>query len=264
MPAPGSYFIKVLFPFTYFFNTRIKTIKVLAYNFLNELLPNLLAGLFYAWYSLETTIFINWILSYLAFIAVYEIGYYVNDAYSVKKESELARKRLTVSFSNSQFVIWLFIRLACWGLVTYLVVPEGKLVTWLFFYLFLGISFSLHNVLQESYRGASFICLAFFRFFASGIIILPTGVFMALVPGVLLCYLMPRLWAYQESKGQLIIKDRRQMAFKMAYLLIVSLILLFMAIASELAIFIAPSVYFLFLTGAIWIASHLGIYKPAD
>lgn len=264
MPATGTYFISVLFPFTYFFNTRVKTIKVLAYNFLNELLPNLLAGLYYAWYSMEVSVFISWALSYLAFIAVYEIGYYVNDAYSVKKESELARKRLAVSFSNLQLVVWVLLRLACWGLVTYLVVPEEKLLTWLFFYLLLGISFSLHNVLRESYRGASFICLAFFRFFASGIIILPTAIFVALVPGVLLCYLMPRLWAYQESKGQLIIKDRRQMQFKMAYLLIVSLVLLFMAIASEMAIFIAPAVYFLILTGAIWIASHLGIYKPAD
>ncbi|HEX6193712.1 MAG TPA: hypothetical protein VFZ42_15160 [Chitinophagaceae bacterium] len=264
MTSPASYFLSILLPFTYFFRTRVKTVAVLGYNFLNELLPNLIAGLSLAAYFFDSSIVLTWLLSYLAFIAFYEIGYYINDAYSVKKESNLARKRLTTSFSSIQLLLWIFIRLVCWSLITYWVVPGDKLIMWLSFYACLAVSFALHNVLDEKDRGASFVCLAFFRFFASGILIIPLAGLSALIPGVLLCYLMPRLWAYQESKGQLVIKERRQMKFKMVYLLIVSLVLLFIAIGMEMFIFITPALYFLLLTAFIWMASYFGLYNPRD
>lgn len=151
-------------PFGYFLKTRLNTRSALLFHGYAEYLLGILL-LIYAGFPLLQSI-TNFVLAYLAFISLYEIGYIINDFISIKFEKK-PRKRLG-SWNPSQIIIyiWIIIRVAVFVLLTYILGVSNSLEWWIYYFVLAG-TFFLHNVLKvKEYKIFTFISLAFLRFYA--------------------------------------------------------------------------------------------------
>lgn len=191
-------FFRYFFPISYFQSTRLNRWDLVAYNGLVEWLPALLLALFYNNFSLLTIG--NVLLSYLAFICVYEIGYIVNDAYSERFEED-PRGR-SERFDEIRWTIWALIgiRLLFWTLITYFLTGFSNII-WIIFHVSLLITFLLHNSVRNEYRTATFFGLSTFRYFAPMILVVPYSALTILFPAVLLNNSLYRTTVYVRNKN---------------------------------------------------------------
>ncbi|MCI5127134.1 MAG: hypothetical protein D3905_02960 [Candidatus Electrothrix sp. AS4_5] len=203
-----------LFPFTYFFNTRLRKGKIIfhiVFEWLAAVILLLLVGSFPA-----NKTFLIAISSYSAFISLYEIGYLVNDLFASHKEVN-GRKRGPQGVSNIWVRTWIISRCTVFLLLTTLLNNFAS-VEWWSFFIALCIVFSIHNVLTDyEMKVATFLWLAWFRFMAPLIFVVQDSQRMGVGLAAAIIYVTFRLLGYLDSKGLLQMPSRHQLEFRLFF-----------------------------------------------
>lgn len=170
-------------------------------------------------YSLAVSIR-YFLLAYFAFISIYEIGYLINDTYSIRFERNPRPRSRDVQWNGVLAAVWGSVRILVFLYVSLLLgVLNSK--AWLSFYGGLIVIFTLHNVLRkEIYKPITFTALATFRFFAPIFFFLSAENLGLIFVPFSTCYLLYRLINYLDSKGFLMMPNRRSPEWKLFFYVI--------------------------------------------
>lgn len=206
-----------LIPGAYFLQSRVKGVQDVIYLVATSFLP--------AWWMLvrlanqrlvEATT--NFALGYVAFIAMYELGYLANDLFDARRPG--GRKRWSGSSGVAFVTTFVLIRIALWVLIGW---TTGWIIepVWLAATACLAIVFALHNLIEApAPRSATFVQLALLRFIVPVIGALdPARLPLAMLIAILL-YVYLRWLAYLDSKDLLRIAERRQPIFAVVQMLV--------------------------------------------
>jgi hypothetical protein len=178
----------------------------------------------------------RFLLAYVAFISLYEVGYLANDLLAFREEGG-GRGRLGDAPPGAALVAGaVVVRSGVFVGATWLL---GLLADprWWAFYALLASAFTVHNLLRSpALRLVSFVHLALSRFYAPIFAFLGGPSLALLAAPVLLHYVLLRALGYLESKGISNIPGRGDTAFKVRYY----------------AVLVAPSCLLTILTGS-WI-----------
>ncbi len=194
MIAVFRYFL----PITYFRATRLNRWELVGYNALIEWIPAIGLSLYFNAFNLPVLATV--IVSYLAFISVYEIGYITNDFYSERFESAPRGRlaQLNVTFVTICILIGtrilVFIFATNW-------LGAWKSNVWWAFYAGLVATFLLHNLIPSEARISTFFALSTFRYFAPIILTLGGPILTVLLPAVLLNNSLYRVTVYTRNKA---------------------------------------------------------------
>ena len=202
----------IFIPLLYFLKTRFVNNLSFFFQYLLEIGSSLLIYLF-IFNSLSFEIMILFLYHYLAFISLYEIGYFVNDTISVNYENK-PNKRFKEFNSIFFLLFFIFIRFTLFIFITLHLAYENNSL-WLIFYFFLLIVFSFNNFFKKIYyKFATFQMLAFLRFIAPFFIILDYYYLFLIGNLVALTYIPYRTLGYISSKKLAYKKIKRDFYFK--------------------------------------------------
>lgn len=200
-----------LLPFTYFLKTRLKNFKNLVFHGYYEWVSALGILFFFGSYSIEESVQL-FLIGYLAFITFYEIGYITNDQYSEKFESN-PRARRDQNIPSHYPILWIGTRVIIFFAISWFV-ARNNFGLWSVFYLGLGFSFLMHNILKKNdHRVISFFSLSFFRFFAPVFLFIESPTLKLILPAILFHYSFYRTIIYMDNKGLLKMPSRKDPAF---------------------------------------------------
>jgi len=201
-------------PFCYFYWTRLRHAN-LSFHLVFEWLAALFLVVVFCGHRWFPAISSS-ILSYFAFVSVYEIGYLANDLYSAKRESN-GRARGPQGADWRWVTCWIAIRLIVFVTIAGALdqLSSGQ---WWRFYFVLSLALAGHNVLLDpGLKAISFLWLSWLRFMAPVIFVIDAK----LVLGVGLCAAMSycgfRLLGYLDSKGLLQMPGRQSGEFRLIY-----------------------------------------------
>ena len=200
-----------LIPFTYFQRTRLRSLKEWIFHAWNEWLANCL--ILFCAFSFDAIEAVKcFLIGYIAFISLYEIGYIANDFYAVRNEAN-PRMRFGRAISRGMIAFWIVARFALFAAISYYF-QFG--FDWFLFYIALAIVFALHNLMDDrSLKTYTFLQLAIFRFWAPVFMFLPKEVVMGLLPITVLYYVFNRTLTYMDSKDLLKLPNRTTLSFKL-------------------------------------------------
>lgn len=199
-----------LLPFAYFYKTRL-TKATFAFHLVFEWMA---AALLVAVFGKEPgSALWQASLCYLAFISVYEIGYFANDLFSARREAE-GRLRGPQGVAPAWILAWVLTRLLVFTAVT-LALRKQTSLEWWSFYAALVIVFSLHNVITDrEFKAVTFSWLAWLRFLAPVIFIVDDAQRMGIALAAAVSYVAFRSLGYLDSKGLLCMPGRRRSGFR--------------------------------------------------
>jgi hypothetical protein len=186
----------MIIPGFYYFKTRITSIKAVIFHSLMEWLPAMLIA-YLATNSLQSTL--AWSVGFIAFFAIYELGYFVNDLYSVRFESN-PRLRYA-SPPKGMIVLWVISRIV---FVIWFVNSTfcANLFLTLSIYLSTLVVFAIHNFTKEKYfKMGTFLHLAILRFYGPLLSVIPAAMLVESIYPVIMNYGIVRLLIYQSSKN---------------------------------------------------------------
>jgi hypothetical protein len=230
------------FPFSYFWKSRLKTLKDWAFHSWNEWIVNILILLVANNFDIVKAI-TYFTLGYGCFISFYEIGYIINDFYAVKKE-EKPRLR----FGNKQvpnLVLWAWIGLRAALFIVFLFYFDFSIDV-ILFYAGLGVVFALHNVLvSKGLKSFTFLQLAVFRFWAPVFLFIPKELVATLFPVVFFYYVFNRTLTYMDSKNILNLPERTSVDFKLMSSLILVSFTTFWSYFSQSWVSLGVALYFI-------------------
>lgn len=203
-----------LLPFAYFIDTRLRKGGHWPFQIFYEWIPTLLVAAAFGSEHVGSNL-IRWGLSYAAFISIYEIGYLVNDLVVARFERS-GNLRGPQESGWWWLATWIAARCVIFGLLTFLLGVTTSAAWWTF-YAAVATALIVHNVLRSAeLRSITFIALAWLRFMAPVMFVLPDR----LVPGIALAALFPyaafRLFAYLDSKELLRMPRRKTATFRLA------------------------------------------------
>jgi len=209
-----TFFFRYFLPFSYFKSTRLFNLNYAAYHILLEGVPVLLLTLIYSNYSVNALS--TALLSYLAFICIYEIGYITNDFYSEKFEED-PRGR-SKDKNVALLIIWslIIVKTIFFLLFSYLLGSLNNFIWWTF-HIMLMMTFIFHNIRMKEYRLSTFFSLSVFRFMAPLVLCLPGEIFLFLSSVVMLNYSLFRVITYGVNKNLIEISNRDTTKFKFVY-----------------------------------------------
>ena len=206
-----------ILPFSYFFITRLR-----GGSFLFHLLFEwgaafvlvLYVGSFSPLVSLSKLFF-----CYIAFISIYELGYFFNDLYSAPREAD-GRERWHSRVTRGWVFAWIAARVLSFTLMT-LLLGFSAVLNWWLFYLTLIIVFLLHNLLVcRELKVVTFSWLAFYRFIAPIIFVVAESQRLGIALAVAMIYVPFRQFAYMDSKGLLSMPKRKSFQFRRFFYLL--------------------------------------------
>lgn len=204
----------LLLPFSYFYSTRLSK-GSLAFHALFEWVA---AAWLVAWlYAGSITDgLVSMLLSYLAFISLYELGYFVNDFHASRYE-EGGRRRGPQDLSPTWIVAWIATRLLAFVCATVLLGQQLQAGWWSFFAA-LTVVFALHNGLQDSeMKTVTFSWLAWFRFMAPVIFVVQEDQLMGIGLAAAMGYVAFRQLGYMDSKRLLAMPGRQRGTFRVFF-----------------------------------------------
>jgi len=251
-------FLRFLLPYTYFYGSRVKQLKYnLYYLIIDWALPFALLTYFTA-YDWQSAL-LHFVLAYMAFISLYEIGYLGNDVYSVRKEAKPRRRVKDFDPSDTVVLLWIGFRLAVFGTISwYLGVLTNPL--WLAFYAALAVFFYLHNALKDKeLKVMTFVNLAFIRYFAPIFIFLTPTQLAILAAPVFLNYVFYRTLMYMDSKDLLLMPSRRAPAYKVNYYLLALGVSSLLSLMGHSWVPVTMTAYYLLFWTAVKVA---GVQPP--
>ena len=252
MNISGSRAVSLL-PFGYFAATRIDGPRDLAYHAATSWLPAIL--LLFRLTDMDVTRSVTtFAVGYLAFIAIYEIGYLVNDAWDARRTGE-GRARLGFSLDWPYLAAFLAIRIGLWGSIAMLTGWAAS-PPWLAGYAALAFAFSQHNLVRHNgLRIASFYGLATLRCVLPVVAAIPAIAIMSVLLVAMILYAFQRLLAYMESKDLLNLAKRRDPSFGFFLLLSFAPLTLFFAYVLQARILAELTAYYLVIHGGWWLFS---------
>lgn len=228
-------------PFFYFQQSRLRTVKDFAFHLLFEWLPALALILLYAgatWLRAVELFFTY----YVAFIAIYEMGYLMNDQQALSQPRERQRMR---KLSVFELLFFIGVRLAVFGSVTVWASHTTNL-NWWAWYAVLACVFFAHNVISGStVKCGTFSVLAFLRFFSPVFMALESSLLTELALPVFINYVLFRLFGYMDSKNLLLGFDRSRASFRIGYYLAISGISVPLAVVTGSGLPLLINAYFL-------------------
>lgn len=249
----------LLIPFFYFQQTRLNQLKYVGFQFAYEWVPGymLLAREYqFSWLLAGK----NYLLNYLAFLCLYEIGYYFNDWMALKTNS--GRKRTAAHyFTWGVICIFVGFRIAAFLVIGFYLNQLDNVIWWAW-YLTLSTIFVIHSLLCfPMLQIVTFVNLAFMRFFSPLLFNLTPASFMILFPGVMLNYVFFRTITYMDNKNLLVFSTRKSHTFRTSYYALLLGISTMMAMISHS--FIPLSINFYYLSVAFSFA-FLGRILPDE
>lgn len=236
-----------LIPFGYLAVTRLKSVREIVFLVATSWLPAVwliirLAGM------PPLPAIATFLLGYLAFIALYEIGYLINDLWDARRSDD-GRTRFEERARWPYILAFVAIRLALWVLIG---IQTGwiSLPIWLLGHAVLAIALAQHNLSRSTaLRLASFLELATLRFLLPIVAAIPRTALWPVMLIALILYAYPRFLAYMDSKGVLQLPERREGRFGVAQLLWLAPLLLFTAHATSSDIIAEMLAYFILIYG---------------
>lgn len=237
--------VKYFLPFSYFYFSRIKSFLGLIFLFSWEIIPNLIILIVLNQSGLHEGC-LSFVKGYAVFISFYELGYIMNDTFSMKKEED-GRQRLGTFIPNKiQLFVMIALRLFLFLGVSWYA-GFWEIALFYYFYIALGLVFILHNVLKnKDLKVLTFVNLAILRFFAPCIFFIKSYLLVQLLYPVLLFYVLYRTLSYMDSKDLLMMKTKESDIFKVAYFGLFLLLSLVFSLASQHFLPIYANVYYLF------------------
>lgn len=203
-------------PFFYLVTTRLKSLRDVGYLIVTSWLPPI-------WILLRIEhldpvhAVTGFLLGYLAFVCVYEMGYLVNDAWDAARHRE-GRQRTPFAPTSWSLILFTVIRVAGWLAI-------AMYTGWLYEPLWLApqaaliAAMALHNwIATPALRLATFSQLAVLRYCLPVAALLSPAGWVAALIAALLLYLPLRLLAYADSKSLITMPERRWRWFPTAYL----------------------------------------------
>ena len=205
-----------LLPFTYFYDTRLRTGSVSFHVIFEWLAAVVLALAVGAAGPAQALAAAG--LSYLAFISLYEIGYLVNDLFASRKETG-GRQRGPQGAGGVWVAAWFASRLGVFMFATLLM---GKLAApeWWSYFAALCVVFALHNKLTDrEFKSATFLWLAWFRFMAPVMFVVQDTQRLGVGLAAAMAYASFRMFGYLNSKGLLQMPGRQRPGFRLFFFL---------------------------------------------
>lgn len=232
-----------LVPFLFLVTTRLRQKRDAAYLIVSSWLPAIWFLFRSSGGSLAEAV-VNFALGYLAFVAVYEIGYLANDGWDSKRSAD-GRQRIPFSLGPVYVVLFVLARMATWLFIGFWSGWADDPV-WIVAYGALAIAFAQHNLITvDGLRGASFFQLATLRFALPILGAVPSSDRLLLILVAILFYTYLRFLSYLDSKDLLAILQRREHSFAVVqFAMLAPLALLVAAIANSFVV-IDLTVYFL-------------------
>lgn len=239
-------FYKILFPFSYFMTSRL--IRSRDWAFMSFYEWGLNIGLVFLLSTPSNSIknILFWLLSYLGFISLYEIGYIFNDLISVRYETH-PRKRLGNYNPNTlEFSILIGIRLIFFSFFTYMLSHYFDMKMWWVLMGALVLLYILHNTIQyKPHKIITFFQLAFIRIIAPIVLVLSADQLAMIIPVYILCYVFYRSLIYMEHKYILTLDNRRTMKYTVGYYVLLLPVLSFLSLFFDSFIPIIIGGYFI-------------------
>lgn len=231
-----------LIPFGYFLSTRLSSARDVAFLLATSWVPAIwLVVRLGAKSPVEAVS--GFLLGYLAFIAIYEIGYLTNDLWDARRSQD-GRARFDHAVGPAYVAVFVGIRLVCWVAVASFTAWASNPI-WLAGFGALLIALAQHNLTQSpALRLASFLELAVLRFFLPILVLVPRGQLWIVMLVALLLYAYPRFLSYMDSKSLLRLEDGRGRAFALLQLLWLVPLLLFIAYATATPVIAELVAYF--------------------
>lgn len=248
--------LRFLLPFSYFRASRLTDgrtwISLLGF----EWAPLVLVLLFLVEKSLMD-IPASFALAYLAFIAIYEIGYLTNDVISIRFEDKPRRRLPNFDPHNAQLVVWILARIGAFTGITFLLEMQSDW-RWWGFYGCLIVVFGLHNILKDyGLRVVTFVGLATARILAPVFPFLTTELLSELLLPLFLNYVLFRTLAYMESKGLLTIPDRATFRFRVGFYLSLLPVSTLIAITQSSPVAVGVTMYYLMFWSSLSVVKTL-------
>ena len=198
----------IFIPFGYALHTRIRGLRNLTNNAATAWIPALIL-IALATPTNPWSAFWKLPISYICFIAFYELGYFYNDTLGTRGETN-PRLRLKHDLSRWEVMAVIGIRIAVIVAICGLMGWYNQ-VSWLTFYAILGVVIVLHNTINETaIRLVTFFQMSLLRFVAPIFVWLPTEKFtMCLMAGVVF-FTFTRFITYLEAKDRLVLPERKR------------------------------------------------------
>lgn len=210
-------FFTLCIPFFYFRETRLNNTQTLIFHAWYEWLAGVLILILTAGMTLVESAY-SYLLGYLPFIALYEIGYIINDFYASRYE-ENPRLRLKGAVGDWMVFVWILLRLifAVWFIDQFDLLSKQ----WIAFAIILQVVFALHNFIREKeLKVVTFVGLALLRFVIPLLPFLLPETLSLIFSVVLINYVLYRMINYLASKDLLLIKNRKEAWFKLSFYLL--------------------------------------------
>lgn len=199
--------IPLLVPMLYLVGTRMNSLKALVSNAATAWIPGVATA--YVWSGNTFSWSVGaYALSYLAFVSIYEVGYFVNDTLGTRRD-ETPRHRLKGEVSGTFSVAFVAIRLATFvAIAAFMSFPESW--PWVAACGALLALIVLHNWLASSaLKAVTFIQMSALRFSIPILPFVPAPRSGDVLLLGLLHFAYPRFITYLEAKGRLRIPERR-------------------------------------------------------
>lgn len=242
-------------PFAYLIATRVRTPRDWAYLVATSWVPAI--WLLFRLADLGPLEALgSFALGYLAFVALYEIGYFVNDAWDAKR-GEAGRKRLGFSPGTAYAILFVSIRVATWAAVGWI---TGWLSNpaWLAGHAALFLAFAQHNLVAgNGLRLASFYQLAVLRFVMPILGALAPPAYPAALIAAILLYAYLRYLSYADSKDLLNLPERKTPRFGLLQLVMLAPLVGFIAVILDAAPIAELLVYMIAVHAAWWLFARV-------
>ena len=249
-------------PFFYLFYSRIKEGRAsIPFILTTEWIPWIIVAGFFSNYNFFDS-FLYLFSCYLAFISIYEIGYIVNDYYSIKfDENSLLKQRAPINIKNNTINFWIFLRLILFILFS-LFLPFARTQEWYIYYFILCIVFSFHNLNKnKDLKVISFFWLAFLRFLGPVIFLVKFDYVNSLCFVAATITVPYRLLSYLEGKELLVMKKRKSLFFRMLYFIMPSIFSLLIFRYNYSSLYVSLSIYFALIAFLFYFSEKVKIFK---
>ncbi len=244
-------FLRFLLPYSYFYASRVQKIKYFIYWLVTDWAVPAAVFVYFTGFDQLLPTAGRFLLGYLAFISIYEIGYFGNDVYATRNEENPRLRVPNFRPSVPQIGLLIAVRLLVFLAITWYLGVLGSL-TWWGFYAVLGLFFYLHNVLKDKQlKIMTFITLALARYLAPIFIFLTPEQLAVVVGPVLLNYVFYRTLMYMDSKGLTNMPTRTAPSAKVNYYLLAFGPSTLLALMTHSWLPLAVTAYYLLLWSAV-------------